>query len=160
MFVNILFSYFLLFFENMCRNRPILRAELDKSSENSLVAFCVLGGIFSEGIDLTNERLIGSIVVGVGLPQIGNEREIMKQYFDATGRNGFDFAYRYPGMNKVIQAAGRVIRTTEDRGIIALLDERFCQYAYRAIFPREWQDAEVCNIATLEDKIENFWNTL
>ena len=134
--------------------------EFDKSSENSLVAFCVLGGIFSEGIDLTNERLIGSVVVGVGLPQIGNEREIMKQYFDATGRNGFDFAYRYPGMNKVIQAAGRVIRTTEDRGIIALLDERFCQYAYRAIFPREWQDAEVCNIATLEDKIENFWNTL
>ncbi len=128
--------------------------------ETSLVAFCVLGGIFSEGIDLTREKLIGSIIVGVGLPQIGNDREVMKQYFASTGRDGFAFAYLYPGMNKVIQAAGRVIRTSDDTGVIALLDERFCQNAYRSTFPREWDDAIACDVATAGDIVDAFWNPL
>ena len=96
-----------------------------QSREGTLVGFCVLGGIFSEGVDLTGESLIGAIIVGTGLPQIGSEREILKEYYDRKKQSGFDYAYRYPGMNKVLQAAGRVIRTKEDRGVILLLDDRF-----------------------------------
>ncbi len=132
----------------------------DEERENTLVAFCVLGGVFSEGIDLTEEKLIGSIIVGVGLPQIGNEREIMRSFFEKSGRDGFSFAYLYPGMNKVIQAAGRVIRTSADRGVIALLDERFTQRAYASTFPREWSDAKVCNESEMEEIIEEFWNSI
>ena len=101
-----------------------LRA-FEMGREKSLIGFGVLGGIFSEGIDLTNEKLIGTLIIGTGLPQVCNEREILKSYFDQKGLYGFDYAYRYPGMNKVLQAAGRVIRTEDDRGVILLLDERF-----------------------------------
>ena len=79
--------------------------EIEMEEEKSLVGFCVLGGIFSEGIDLKNDSLIGAVIIGTGLPQVCNEREILKQYFDGWGENGFDYAYRYPGMNKVLQAA-------------------------------------------------------
>lgn len=98
-----------------------------------------MGGIFGEGIDLKNDRLIGAIIVGTGLPQVSDEREILKNYYDERGLSGFDYAFRYPGMNKVLQAAGRVIRTSEDRGVILLLDERFLQREYGALFPREWE---------------------
>ncbi len=128
--------------------------------EKSLVGFCVLGGIFSEGIDLTEERLIGSIIVGTGLPQIGSEREILKQYFDAQGENGFDYAYLYPGMNKVLQAAGRVIRTESDIGIIALLDERFRNSEYQKTFPREWKKIDYCGGNEIQQKVENFWKEM
>jgi Rad3-related DNA helicase len=127
-------------------------------NERTLVGFCVLGGIFSEGIDLKNDSLIGAIIVGTGLPQVCFEREILKQYFDAQNENGFDYAYRYPGMNKVLQAAGRVIRTSEDLGVIALLDERFLQYAYRRMFPREWENAEVVSLDTVGKRVDRFWN--
>ena len=90
-----------------------------------MAALCVMGGIFSEGIDLKEERLIGAVIIGTGLPQVNTEQEILKEYFDEQGEHGFDYAYQYPGMNKVMQAAGRVIRTVHDRGIIALLDDRF-----------------------------------
>ena len=96
-----------------------LRA-FEMGREKSLIGFGVLGGIFSEGIDLTNEKLIGTLIIGTGLPQVCNEREILKSYFDQKGLYGFDYAYRYPGMNKVLQAAGRVIRTEDDRGVILL----------------------------------------
>ena len=82
-----------------------LRA-FEMGREKSLIGFGVLGGIFSEGIDLTNEKLIGTLIIGTGLPQVCNEREILKSYFDQKGLYGFDYAYRYPGMNKVLQAAG------------------------------------------------------
>lgn len=118
----------------------------------------MLGGIFSEGIDLKNDRLIGAIIVGTGLPQICTEREILKEYFNRDGEDGFDFAYRYPGMNKVLQAAGRVIRTAEDVGIVALLDERFLQRAYQRLFPREWERFEVVTSATVAGRVEKFWN--
>jgi Rad3-related DNA helicase len=117
-----------------------------------------MGGIFSEGIDLTNDRLIGAIVVGTGLPQISNEREILKNYFDESSGNGFDYAFRYPGMNKVLQAAGRVIRTTEDRGVILLLDERFLQADYQSLYPREWKERIICNSNTIEQAVKVFWN--
>ena len=126
--------------------------------ENTLVGFCVLGGIFSEGIDLIGNRLIGVLIVGTGLPQISNEREILKRYYDKKGENGFDYAYRYPGMNKVLQAAGRVIRTQEDSGVIILLDERFYSQDYMELFPVEWSDMEICSLNTLEDNLGKFWD--
>jgi Rad3-related DNA helicase len=119
----------------------------------------VLGGIFSEGIDLKNDSLIGAVIVGTGLPQICTEREILKNYFDENGANGFDYAYRYPGMNKVLQAAGRVIRTADDVGIVALLDERFLQFSYKKMFPREWKNFETVSIDTISKRAERFWNS-
>ncbi len=132
----------------------------EKEYDSSFVAFCVMGGIFSEGIDLTNDKLIGAIVVGTGLPQISNEREILKRHYDELSGNGFDYAFRFPGMNKVLQAAGRVIRTTEDYGVILLLDERFLQAEYQTLYPREWNDRKICNINTVEDAVLDFWQNL
>ena len=128
-----------------------------QSREGTLVGFCVLGGIFSEGVDLTGESLIGAIIVGTGLPQIGSEREILKEYYDRKKQSGFDYAYRYPGMNKVLQAAGRVIRTKEDRGVILLLDDRFLGRDYGEIFPREWKDRSSCRLNTVEEAVSRFW---
>ena len=133
-----------------------LRA-FEMGREKSLIGFGVLGGIFSEGIDLTNEKLIGTLIIGTGLPQGCNEREILKSYFDQKGLYGFDYAYRYPGMNKVLQAAGRVIRTEDDRGVILLLDERFQREKGKEIFPKEWADCERCRLDIVEEKIRLFW---
>ncbi|CAG9620521.1 ATP-dependent DNA helicase [Sutcliffiella rhizosphaerae] len=105
-----------------------------------LIGFAVLGGVFSEGIDLKGERLTGVGIVGVGLPQLSLERNVIKEYFHTSGHNGFDFAYVYPGMNKVQQAGGRLIRTEEDEGIILLMDKRFFQESYRTLLPPEWRN--------------------
>lgn len=127
-------------------------------TDTILIGFCVMGGIFSEGIDLKRDSLIGALIVGTGMPQVGCERQLLKEYFDARGENGFDYAYRYPGMNKVLQSAGRVIRTAEDIGVVALLDERFLEPQYRRMFPREWSQYEIVNVSQISGKIENFWN--
>lgn len=132
--------------------------EIDEAQENILIGFCVMGGIFSEGIDLKRDSLIGAVIVGTGIPQVGCERELLKEYFDAQGDSGFDYAYRYPGMNKVLQSAGRVIRTAEDVGVVALLDERFLEYSYRRMFPREWSSYEVVCVDTVAGRVEKFWN--
>lgn len=133
--------------------------EFSETRPDSLVGCCVMGGVFSEGIDLTNDRLIGTIIVGTGLPQISNEKTILKEHYEEVGKNGFDFAYRYPGMNKVLQAAGRVIRTVQDKGVIVLLDERFGQREYKELFPREWAGYQSCRIDTIEEKIKDFWKS-
>lgn len=133
--------------------------EFTEESEETLVGFCVMGGIFSEGIDLIGDRLIGTAVVGTGLPQVSCEREILKDYYDEKGEQGFDYAYRYPGMNKVLQAAGRVIRTKEDTGTILLLDERFLNRDYRNLFPGEWSNAGTCTLGNVEKYLQAFWNT-
>ncbi len=130
----------------------------DIREEKCLLGFCVLGGIFSEGIDLKNDSLIGAVIVGTGLPQVCNEREILKNYFDGAGENGFDYAYRYPGMNKVLQAAGRVIRTAEDVGVVALLDERFLTRSYRQMFPKEWNEFETVTADRVAKRVERFWD--
>ncbi len=130
----------------------------DQTPERTLLGFCVLGGIFSEGIDLKRDRLIGVIIVGTGIPMVCTEREILKDYFQAQGDDGFDFAYRYPGMNKVLQAAGRVIRTVEDVGIVVLLDERFFTAPYLRLFPREWADYERVSLSRIERRVERFWD--
>lgn len=139
------------------QDREAFLQAFEAERKGSLAGFCVMGGIFSEGIDLTKERLIGALIVGTGLPQVCNEREILKQYFDRHGENGFDYAYLYPGMNKVLQAAGRVIRTEEDKGVIALLDDRFAGRRYLEIFPREWRELTYCNVKTIGEKVEQFW---
>ena len=132
--------------------------DAEEGPDRVLIGFCVLGGIFAEGIDLKRDSLIGAIIIGTGLPQVSQEKEILKSCFDAGTENGFDYAYRYPGMNKVLQAAGRVIRTAEDVGIIALLDERFLAPAYRRLFPREWERFETVTVNEVAKRVERFWN--
>ncbi len=125
--------------------------------KNSLTALCVMGGAFSEGIDLRGDKLIGVVIIGTGLPLVCTEQEILKGYFDRKDQNGFDYAYQYPGMNKVMQAAGRLIRTMEDRGIIALLDDRFLRADYQVLFPREWDEYYPVNRSQVEEVIRRFW---
>nr|MCR4674295.1 ATP-dependent DNA helicase [Lachnospiraceae bacterium] len=120
----------------MTEEERVLFLDQFANQGNTLLGFCVLGGIFSEGIDLTGDKLIGTIVVGTGLPGVGNRRKIISDYFDATSGDGFIYAYLNPGMNKVMQAAGRVIRTQDDVGVVALLDERFMNYEYKRTFPK------------------------
>ena len=139
-----------------------LQAEIEMEIEEEdriLIGFCVLGGVFGEGIDLKNDSLIGAIIVGTGLPQVCFEREILKEYFDRTGESGFDYSYRFPGLNKVLQASGRVIRTVEDVGIIALLDQRFLQFSYQRLFPREWAVYETVTVETISKRVERFWDS-
>lgn len=133
--------------------------EFSRPREQSMVAFCVMGGIFGEGVDLRENQLIGAIIVGTGIPQIGGESEILKNFFDARGGDGFDYVYRFPGMNKVQQAAGRVIRTLSDVGVIALLDERFLQRDNRRLFPREWEDCRSCTLENVDGLLSEFWET-
>ena len=139
------------------REREEFLMEFTEEKKETLLGFCVMGGIFSEGIDLMGDRLIGVAVVGTGLPMVSGEREILKQYFDQKGENGFDYAYRYPGINKVLQSAGRVIRTKEDRGTILLMDDRFLDRDYRNLFPREWSDLQICSLETVEIQLKEFW---
>lgn len=137
--------------------REIFLENFEEEREGTLVGFCVMGGIFSEGIDLTADKLIGAAIVGTGIPQVCTERELIRQYFEKDGMSGFDFAYLYPGMNKVLQSAGRVIRTEEDKGVLLLLDDRFFGRQYREIFPREWSKYQVCNLDEVAEAIEKFW---
>ena len=97
-----------------------------KREENTyLIAFCVMGGIYSEGVDLAGDSLIGAVVVGIGMPSLSYEREAVAEYYDEKYEMGKQYAYIYPGMNRVFQAAGRVIRREDDRGVIVLIDNRF-----------------------------------
>lgn len=125
--------------------------------EESFVGFCVMGGIFSEGIDLAEDRLIGAVIVGTGLPQVCSDREIIRNFFDRKNMQGFSYSYLYPGMNKVLQSAGRVIRTERDKGVILLLDDRFQDQRYREIFPREWAGVRTCGMPSLRHQLEEFW---
>lgn len=137
--------------------REIFLETFEEERVCPLVGFCVMGGIFSEGIDLTEDKLIGAMIVGTGIPQVCNDREIIKGYFDAKNMSGFDYAYLYPGMNKVLQSAGRVIRTEEDKGVVLLLDERFLGRRYQEIFPREWTGFEKCRLEDVQKYVEAFW---
>lgn len=130
-----------------------------KKKETTL-AFFIMGGLFSEGIDYAHDMLDGVLIVGVGLPQYGNYNNLLKEHFDKKFRNGFDYAYTYPGFNKVVQAVGRVIRTTTDKGIAILLDDRFNQYKYKKLFPKEWSHYKLTNDSTtLKNTLNEFWIT-
>ena len=128
------------------------------SPAKTLLGFGVMGGIFGEGVDLVGDRLIGCAIVGVGLPQVNPRQEILRRYYDEAGGTGFDYAYRFPGMNKVLQAAGRVIRTQEDRGVVLLLDDRFARAEYTRLFPRHWHQLQYLRSTTeLEQQLAAFW---
>ncbi len=139
--------------------REAFLAQFSAQQTKTLVGFCVLGGIFAEGIDLVGDRLIGSIIVGVGLPQIGPEQDALRDYYEATLGEGFAYAYQYPGMNKVLQAAGRVIRTETDRGLVLLIDSRYRTARYRRLFPPHWAQLQsVESPEQLARMLAGFWN--
>lgn len=135
-------------------------AQFEEESDETHIGLCVLGGIFGEGIDLKGERLIGAVIVGTGLPLVCDERELFRRYYDeqeVSGRDGFSCAYLYPGMNKVQQAAGRVIRTMEDKGAVLLLDDRFAGMQYTSLFPKEWYPYETVTLSSVKEPLEKFW---
>jgi len=123
----------------------------------TLVGFAVMGGIFGEGIDLKGDRLAGAVIVGVGLPAISTERELIRAYYDRTQCCGFAFAYQYPGINRVLQAAGRVIRSEMDRGVVLLIDQRYAQRQYRALLPETWQPRTIGDEPSYKDSLARFW---
>ena len=129
----------------------------NETHDGSLIGFCVMGGMFSEGIDLKGDSLIGVVCVGPGIPGVDLEHDILREFYDGNEMPGYEYSYMYPGMNKVLQAAGRVIRTESDRGVIALLDERFMQNSYRNLFPMEWKDIKKVNVRTIGKNVERFW---
>ena len=169
------YKYMELVFEKMKENYPDINTSIqesnmseeekeeflsmfDEDNKETHVGFCVLGGHFSEGIDLTNDKLIGVIIVGVGMPQIGIERDIIKDHMKDSNK-GFDYAYVYPGMIKVIQAAGRCIRTDDDKGVILLLDNRYSQRRYQSLFPYEWYpNFRVRKSDDVKTLCEKFWS--
>ena len=135
-------------------------AQFAEEAEDTHIGLCVLGGIFGEGIDLKGERLIGAVIVGTGLPLVCDERELFRRYYDAQEegvKDGFSCAYLYPGMNKVQQAAGRVIRTVEDKGAVLLLDDRFAGMQYASLFPKEWYPYETVTLRSVSECLETFW---
>ncbi len=139
--------------------REAFLAQFSSDNAKTLIGFAVMGGIFGEGIDLVGERLIGAIVVGVGLPQIGLERDLIKKYFDEQNGQGFAYAYQIPGFNRVLQATGRVIRSEKDRGIIVLIDERFSHGRYRRLFPSHWGGVQfVRDEEMLKGQLKRFWS--
>jgi len=128
------------------------------SERNDAVVFVVLGGSFSEGIDLKEEKLIGAMILGTGIPMINFQRDLIMQHYEKKYKAGFDFAYRFPGFNKLLQAAGRVIRTEEDVGCVLLVDDRLLDHKYQSLFPENWKNFDrVDNMNQLETKINNFW---
>ncbi|HET7627663.1 MAG TPA: ATP-dependent DNA helicase [Bacillales bacterium] len=124
-------------------DRDEFLSKFQSQKAETLIGFAVLGGVFSEGVDLKGDRLNGVFVVGVGLPQIGLERDIIKSHFQQEGKNGYDYAYVFPGMTKVLQAGGRLIRSEDDHGIVVLIDDRFLQRKYQSLLPPEWRDFTV-----------------
>ena len=133
-------------------------ANFSSNPVQTLVGFALMGGIYGEGIDLIGDQLSGAVIVGVGLPQIGSEREIIRSYYESVSRQGFEFAYMYPGFNKVLQAVGRVIRTEKDRGVVLLIDERFSLSSYKRLFPEEWKEVGlVTNPDSIRTAMKRFW---
>jgi DNA excision repair protein ERCC-2 len=129
-----------------------------KENHRSLIGFAVMGGIFGEGIDLVGDRLSGAVVVGVGLPGISLEKELIRDYFAVHHNTGFEYAYQYPGINRVLQAAGRVIRTETDRGVVLLIDQRYGTYRYRSLMPSEWKPKKIKSLSQFAEDLHKFWN--
>jgi DNA excision repair protein ERCC-2 len=137
--------------------REAFLAAFDAEHGETLLGFAVMGGVFGEGIDLVGDRLIGAIIVGVGLPQLCVERDLIRDYFAEKTGAGFDYAYTFPGMNRVLQATGRVIRSESDRGVVLLIDARFNEQRYRRLFPAWWQPARVRSISDIHEALRQFW---
>jgi DNA excision repair protein ERCC-2 len=140
------------------RQKFLLRFQNDNS--RTLVGFAVLGGVFGEGIDLVGDRLCGAAVVGVGLPGICVERELVRKYYENKEKLGFEYAYQYPGINRVLQAAGRVIRTEKDKGVVLLIDPRFTKPSYAYLLPHHWQPIRIFYPTYLCTKLSGFWQEI
>lgn len=147
-----------------CQSRGMSASEKERFLETFAedrtlrIGFCVLGGSFSEGVDLPGRRLIGAVIVGTGLPGISNERNLLRDYYETTRERGYDYAYVYPGMNRVMQAAGRVIRREDDRGVVVLIDDRYADARLQAIFPEHWKHIEYAgNASELAESVRTFW---
>ena len=139
--------------------RSVFLLRFREKPHRTTVGFAVLGGAFAEGIDLTDDRLIGAIIVGVGLPQLSFERDLIRNFYDKQGENGYEYSYVNPGMNRVMQAVGRVIRSETDRGIVLLIDDRFLQRRYRDLFKHEWSGYQVVTSTEDVDQLtRNFWD--
>ena len=132
-------------------------SQFSRERENTLVGFAVLGGIFAEAIDLMGNQLCCAVIVGVGLPGISLERKLIQNYFEESIGQGYDYAFLFPGVIRVFQAAGRVIRSETDRGVIVFIDERYTQHRYGRLFPPEWQTAVVADEAQMERSLTEFW---
>jgi len=137
--------------------REAFLATFAADHHETLVGFAVMGGVFGEGIDLVGDRLIGAVIVGVGLPQLCTERDLIRDYFQAQNGAGFDYAYTFPGMNRVLQATGRVIRSETDRGVVLLIDARFAEARYRRLFPHWWHPAPVKSRSEIQAALRKFW---
>ena len=134
---------------------------LFQNHDETMVCFCVLGGMFAEGIDFKGKSLIGVIVVGVGLPQINEESDLLRDHFEQIYGKGYAYAYQYPGMNKVLQACGRLIRDDSDCGVILLLDERYANAHYRALFPPHMRHYEIIHDEeALAAHLSAFWKEM
>ena len=141
------------------RQREAFLGRFETDNPRTLVGFAVMGGIFGEGIDLVGTRLSGAAVVGVGLPAVGLERELIREYFAGRLEQGFEYAYMYPGINRVLQAAGRVIRTDSDRGVVLLIDQRYGSDAYRSLLPEHWHTRWVRNRDEFAAVLLAFWSS-
>ncbi len=141
-------------------DRELFLADFTRNDSHSRVGFVVMGGIFAESIDLPGDQLTGVAIVGVGLPQVNKERNLLRDYFDSVSSSGFHYAYTFPGMNKVLQAAGRLIRTESDKGSLLLIDDRFSSPLYQRLYPTEWQHMNIVkNSKQLSDILKNFWQS-
>jgi DNA excision repair protein ERCC-2 len=138
-------------------DRSAFLDRFSRDNPETLVGFAVMGGIFGEGIDLVGERLSGAVIVGVGLPGISLEKELIRDYYETALGAGFEFAYMYPGINRVLQAAGRVIRSESDRGVVLLIDQRFGTARYHALFPSEWRPVVPRSDDDLKIRLDRFW---
>jgi DNA excision repair protein ERCC-2 len=125
---------------------------------NYLVGFCVMGGIYSEGIDLVGDSLIGAVVIGIGMPSLSYEREAISEYFEEKYESGKQYAYIYPGMNRIFQAAGRVIRREDDKGVIVLIDDRLRDPIYKKSIPSLWRGmGYISDAKVLKERLDTFW---
>lgn len=143
----------------MDRNeRKVFLSNFEHENPMTTVGFCVLGGMFSEGIDLAGDALIGAVIVGNGMGSITSEQNILREYYDSTRENGMEYAYIYPGFNNVMQAAGRVIRSENDRGVVVLIDERYSDPNIQRLFPKYWNHMKFTSDSyTLSELCERFW---
>ena len=141
------------------RERETFIEQFSRNNTTTRVGFAVLGGVFGEGIDLVGDRLTGAVVVSVGMPPPTPERELIREYFEESRNAGWDFAYVFPGFNRVLQASGRVIRTEKDRGAVLLIDKRYSKAQYRSMFPVEWQPATINGKSDLERVLNPFWKS-
>jgi DNA excision repair protein ERCC-2 len=124
------------------------------------LGFAIMGGRFAEGIDYQGDALIGAIIVGVGLPQANTEQKLIQQDFASLGLDGFDYAFRFPGLIRVKQSAGRVIRGEQDRGVVILLDRRFQQSGYARHLPAHWSPVHCKDAESLEQSLTGFWKEM